>query len=349
MSDLPPTVTPEEIEALEAARGPLPPTVDPEAMGTPTPAPEVPQRDPGVCVNCGQPATQRTTNPGANVDYYCDFHAQQAYPVNTGQLEPVTGVPPGPGATPDSGQPAGSGLIILRAGTVTADQRLDRIPQFDQKSRGFAMAPMLAELAPAKAYKPRSYTWKTDKHFDQGPDGACVGYAWAHELVARPVVIDIDQSMAAWIYKTAQKYDAWAGEAYDGTSVLAGAKVITKRPPAMPEGRGLLGEYRWIFGDMNELIKTLSYFGPVVLGTNWYTGMFDPDGDGFIHRTGDLAGGHAILIKGVSLAQKAVRLHNSWGTSWGQDGDAWLSWADLEQLLGEQGELCVPVHRKEWG
>ena len=33
-----------------------------------------------ACSNCGLPATQQTTNPGANVDYYCDSCADQVYP-----------------------------------------------------------------------------------------------------------------------------------------------------------------------------------------------------------------------------------------------------------------------------
>jgi hypothetical protein len=310
-----------------------------------------PERDPTRCGNCGQPATQRTTNPGANVDYFCDACGAKAYPENTGQLE-RTGqpqVPPVPASPLDSGQSEDSGPIRLRDGSTVADPRLDRLIQFDPKSREFPMRAILREIAP-KNYKPRSYTWKTDLHFDQGWNGSCVGHAWAHEMAARPVIIPgIDQPFAYWVYKTAQKYDAWSGDAYEGTSVLAGAKVLQKRPPAMPEGRGLMGSYHWIFGDMDELIQTLGYFGPVVLGTNWYDGMMDIDDDGFIHKTGLVAGGHAILIKGVSLPREAVRLHQSWGESWGDNGDCWLSFSDLEALLAEDGELCVPAHRKEWG
>jgi hypothetical protein len=298
------------------------------------------------CGNCGQPATQYTTNRGATVAYYCDNCAQRIYPdgLESGRLrlftddEPVEEIPD-----------RFAGQHMLRDGSMVADPRLDRLKQFDERSRHFPMGELLADLTP-KNYKPRSYTWKCDAHLDQGNEGSCVGHAWAHEMIAKPVVIEgIDHDFARWVYKTAQKYDAWTGEAYQGTSTLAGAKVVAGRPPKMAEGRGLMNEYRWIFGDMNELIKTLGYFGPVVLGTNWYQGMMDTDGDGFVRRTGSLAGGHAILIKGVSLTKKAVRLHNSWSEEWGEGGDAWLSFADLETLLGEQGELCVPVHRKEWG
>ncbi|HET7110237.1 MAG TPA: hypothetical protein VFI41_05160 [Gemmatimonadales bacterium] len=300
-----------------------------------------------VCVNCGQPATYRTMTQAANTDFYCEFHGKKSYP-NGGLMRldeeqpPATVLPPGSGQTDTS--------LIMRGGGEVEDSRLGRVVQFDERSRSFPMTELIAELEPAKAYKPRSHTWNCGVHLDQGQEGSCVGHAWAHELVAPPVVIEgIDHDFARWIYKTAQKYDQWAGEAYEGTSTLAGAKVCAGRPPKMAEGRGLIGEYRWIFGDMDELIKTLGYFGPVVLGTNWYAGMMNTDKDGFVRKTGSLMGGHCILIKGVTLTKKAVRLHQSWGESWGQGGDAWLSFADLEALLGEQGELCVPVHRKEWG
>lgn len=314
----------------------------------------MPERNPDYCANCGRPAVFATTNTGANVDYYCEICGPRTYPGESGlrRLEARVAAPR-PQApefpTPPPGPPAeeGSGLV-MRGGTEVEDSRLGRVVQFDEQSRSFPMAALLDE-AP-KEYKPRSYTWSCDAHFDQGPEGSCVGHAWAHEMVCRPVVIDdIDQTFARWVYKTAQKYDAWKGENYEGTSVLAGAKVLQQQPPQMPEGRGLMQEYRWIFGDMNELIKTLGYFGPVVFGLNWYAGMMKTNGDGFIRRTGSYMGGHCILGKGVSMAKKAVRLHQSWGTGWGEGGDCWISFSDLEKLLGEQGEICVPVHRKDWG
>lgn len=39
-------------------------------------AQEAPEETERVCVNCGEPATQRTTNPAANEVFYCDQHAQ---------------------------------------------------------------------------------------------------------------------------------------------------------------------------------------------------------------------------------------------------------------------------------
>lgn len=240
-------------------------------------------------------------------------------------------------ATPDNPLPIAPGF------TVT-DPRLGRVPQFDDRSRDFPMAAALDDLP--KRYKARSYTWSVGAHLDQGNEPSCVGFAWTHDLLARPAVVDMDPGFASWVYKTAQRFDAWAGEGYAGTSVIAGAKVIQKRPPAMSEGRGLIGEYRWIFGDLDALIKTLGYFGPVVFGTWWYDGMFTPDRDGYVRPTGQPAGGHAYLVKAVDVRNKRFSIHNSWGTGWGQNGDAWLSFDDAIRLLNEQGECCVPMRRQ---
>lgn len=233
---------------------------------------------------------------------------------------------------------------ILKDNVATTDPRLGRIPQFDPRSRDFPMKAALDDLP--KRYRERSYTWGLDAHLNQGSEPSCVGFAWAHELLARPAVVDISHDFASWVYRTAQRYDAWSGEAYAGTSVLAGAKVIQKQPPAMSEGRGLIGEYRWIFGDLDDLIKTLGYFGPVIFGTWWYEGMFDPDADGFIRPTGYQAGGHAYLIRGIDVKARKLRVHNSWGQDWGMGGDAWLSFDDALRLLHEDGECCVPVRRQ---
>lgn len=302
--------------------------------------------DLSVCVNDGSPAMWRTTSAGRVAVSYCDNCARAVYPGQIHAMLESVSQGGGDGVTEEA--PA-TGKFKLRDGSTVDDPRLDRLVEFDERSRQFPMRTLLAELEP-KNYKPRSYTWKCDLHINQGNEGSCVGHAWAHELAAKPVVIEgIDSPMARWIYKTAQKYDPWAGEAYEGTSTLAGAKVVQSRPPKMSEGRGLFDEYRWIFGDLDELIKTLGYFGPVVAGLDWHAGMMKTDANGFIRRTGAVLGGHCVLFKGVSLAKAAVRVHNSWGTNWGEGGDAWLSFSDLEQLLDADGELCVPVHRREWG
>lgn len=211
------------------------------------------------------------------------------------------------------------------------DKRLGRLPEFDPRSRSFRITDVLPER------KPRSYTWSLPiSPLNQLQTSACVGFAFAHELAARPVRVQgIDYEYAQGIYRRAQELDEWEGSNYDGTSVLAGAKAVKES--------GKIKEYRWAFG-LDEAILTIGY-SPVVIGINWYTGMMETDSDGFIHVTGSIAGGHAIFTNGISLKGKYVKLLNSWGQEWGQDGTCKLSFDDFGRLLSEQGECVVPVGR----
>lgn len=209
---------------------------------------------------------------------------------------------------------------------------LDRIPFFDPRSKAFPIRTLL------DITQPRSYSWSVGITLDQGVEGACVGYAWAHEAAARPVIRNTNAATARNIYTRAQQLDQWPGQApaYEGTSVLAGAKAAKEFK--------LLESYRWAF-TLRDALAAISRHGPAVLGINWHSGMWDVDERGFIHATGAVVGGHAILARGVNVRNKTVTLRNSWGPNWGRNGDALISWDDLGKLLADDGECCVPVVR----
>lgn len=231
---------------------------------------------------------------------------------------------------------------------------LDRLPEFDPKSRLFRAVEGITT-----PYV-RSYTWHCDINLDQGYEGACVGFSITHELAARPKIILRDEQFARNLYYRAQELDEWEGEDYDGTSVLAGFKAVKEITNVY--GQPLISEYRWAFG-LKDVAQVLSYRGPLVLGVNWYEGMFDWNDKYFISPTGDVAGGHAILCNGIKIIRKAglsswpvnwldvdldrsyARLHNSWGLSYGLNGDVFITLRDLGYLLADQGEACIPTIR----
>jgi hypothetical protein len=169
---------------------------------------------------------------------------------------------------------------------------------------------------------------------DQGNLPQCVGYSWAHWLEDGP----IQQSgippivKPNIIYKNAQKLDQWPGENYDGTSVRGGAKYL--------QSIKKIKSYYWGY-DLQTLINTVLKLGPVVVGTNWYTNMFYPNGNGVIKIGGRLAGGHAYVINGVDTKTKQFRIKNSWGKNWGKGGHAFISFNDMTRLIREQGEICL--------
>lgn len=210
---------------------------------------------------------------------------------------------------------------------------LDRLVRFDEKSRNFPVTAVI------KQTKPRSYTWRCSSWLDQGREGACTGFAVSHEAAARPVEVkNIDNALAYKVYKRAQQLDIWPGENYSGSSVLA----------AMKAGKelGWYDEYRWAFG-VDDLALAVSRKGPAVLGVNWYEGMFQTSRSGYISVSGRKAGGHAILCHGFNVKGGYFKLHNSWGKSWGINGECKITYEDMDRLLREQGEACIPVKRKK--
>lgn len=237
-------------------------------------------------------------------------------------------------------------LITLRGGHTTTDRRLDFLPHKDPRSRNYAA---VDNLGPDQTI-PRTKTWYLKQRLDQGNEGACVLFSLGHELACRPVAVSkITESpeSAAWLkrrYHDAQRIDAWEGGSYEGadpfyegTGLVAGGKILTDI--------GLFAEYRWAFGE-EDLYLSIGHLGPAVIGVNWYEGMHHPDSKGRLQITGNVAGGHAILVRGVSVKHQMYRLTNSWGRGYGVNGEVFLSRADMARLLAENGECLIPVHRR---
>jgi hypothetical protein len=213
---------------------------------------------------------------------------------------------------------------------------LGRRVEFDERSRDYPVRELL------RAVPLVSKVWGCYAHLDQGSDGACVGFGWTHELAASPVVVkNLSYSYAMALYEAAKRNDQFPGENYEGSSVLGGAKAVKKA--------GLMPEYRWAF-TIDDVLDTLSHHGPVVLGTNWLSNMFEPHSPKWaLDVSGSIAGGHCYLARGVALKkfkdEPGIRLRNSWGSSWGSRSDAYIRASDLERLLKDGGEACVPVRR----
>lgn len=238
--------------------------------------------------------------------------------------------------------------IRLKNGNVTFDRRLDRIPEFDEKSRKY---PIRSFIGAEKLLRP--YTWAVGAnrladpqlYLDQGYEGACVGFGCTHWLAARPArTSNLTGEDARQLYFEIQRNDPWPGgaypgaeEFYEGTSVLSGARIMQQR--------GYFSSYRWAFSE-RDIALAIGYVGPVILGLNWYEGMFETDENGFISPTGEWMGGHCVIANGVSLKGDYYLIHNSWGPGWGVNGRAKIRRADMDRLLHENGEACLPVRQK---
>jgi hypothetical protein len=231
--------------------------------------------------------------------------------------------------------------------TDNIDRVLDWRPQFDERSRQYPIRTFFP------AIQNKTFTlWRHGEILDQGSEGACVGFGWTAEALAGPVHVDLKDvpapkapkepnKFANYIYREAQKIDQWPGEDYEGTSVLAGAKIMSRY--------NVIHQYRWAFG-INDVVNALMSQGPVVLGINWYSGMYSAP-HGKLEVFGNHVGGHCILAIGYNPSsqefdgKETIILQNSWGESWGNHGVAEMTVEALDKLLKEGGEACVPLVR----
>lgn len=261
-------------------------------------------------------------------------------------------------------------VIQLKGGFTAKDPRLDRLPQFDPKSRQYRVRNFIFHNEPLENYPIKSRTWTIKVWLDQGIEGRCVEYGICHDLLATPkVVAEVPLVRAILadrlIYWPAQREDQWEGGSYpgaspqyEGTSVLAGVTVAKRL--------GLYKEFRWALSLRGALLG-MAHIGPLILGVNWYEGMHDIDSKGYLHVEGEQTGGHCILancariiwtrkptpeqartddvMDFIDMDRSWIGLHNSWGQSWGVNGRAKISLRDFDRLRQEDGEVCIITER----
>jgi hypothetical protein len=141
----------------------------------------------------------------------------------------------------------------------------------------------------------------------------------------------LDESFAVGVYSDATKVDSYDGSyppddtGSDGLSV---AKVM--------QTRGLISGY--LHATSLAAMQAALQDTPVIVGTNWTEGMFNPDSNGQVHPSGDVAGGHEYEVIGLDVDKKLFHCVNSWGESWGIKGHFFISFSDMDNLLHSDGD-----------
>lgn len=211
---------------------------------------------------------------------------------------------------------------------------LGRLYSPDARDAGYPMS--LVQPAKAESIFRLWRYWRELPALDQGQTPQCVGFSWKQWLRTAPLMTQTGVGPSE-IYDMAQRVDEWKGTPHAGTSVRAAAQVMN--------GLGYIANYLWA-SSPEELTTWVLTKGPVIVGTNWTQGMFDPDRGGTVHPTGPIAGGHAYLITGANKITKKYRLLNSWGTGWGKAGNFWMKMDDLHALIfDQQGEACAAIEQ----
>ncbi len=83
-----------------------------------------------------------------------------------------------------------------------------------------------------------------------------------------------------------------------------------------------------------EALKNALYaYGPLATTMNVYSDFDYYQSGVYTHTTGNLRGGHAVLIVGYSDAGQYFIVKNSWGTDWGEDGFFKIAYSEISSVV----------------
>jgi hypothetical protein len=249
--------------------------------------------------------------------------------------------------------------------STTRDGRtFDHRPRFDPRSLNFRAAPGVTALPTA------GRIWKHGPVLDQGAEGACVGFGSSGAVGAAPLSrTGVTNSYARSWYRAAQRLDEWPGEAYEGTSVLAGC--LEGRRRKMWTG------FRWAKRPAELAAGIVAdSLGPAIIGVQWSAQLYDVPASGLLDADVKLDPdlGHCVLLFGyvpawadcspalrteldaVGLAAAARQLGapgfpllNSWNTTWGNGGRALAPVGLVQRWFDRHGEFGLPEGRTPGG
>lgn len=220
---------------------------------------------------------------------------------------------------------------------------LGRHIRHDSRSLRYAVG-----VLPRGAIKPVAWQRQVQV-FNQKKLGSCTGNAAAGWLGTDDSVrkgyehlgdgTPVDETLAIALYSEATKIDPYPGT-YPPTDTGSDGLSVTKALKA----RGLVDTYGHAFS-LDALYAGLQA-GPVLWGTTWYESMFDTESDGHIKvdlRSG-VAGGHEIYFDQLEMDSSGnvqrLWITNSWDTSWGVSGRAYVTPAEVNSIPG--ADFTVP-------
>lgn len=171
--------------------------------------------------------------------------------------------------------------------------------------------------------------------------GSCTGNAGIGVVNTEPHVqaaspaFSPDEAGALKLYSAAEKIDGGVGYPPEdqGSSGISVAQAL--------KNAGVISAYQHTF-NLQDALKALTQY-PILAGTNWYDAMFNTDPDGRVHPTGKIVGGHEYEGYRNDTENGRIWFHNSWGSEWGISGDFYITWADFNTLLGQDGDVVIPI------
>jgi hypothetical protein len=135
---------------------------------------------------------------------------------------------------------------------------------------------------------------------------------------------------------------------YDGICEIGGYPntengVFTRDAARYGVSRGFWEAYAFA-GSLEvaeEFVLTQDSF---LFATAWYDNMFNPNSQGLVDVSGNIAGYHLWVIRGRDRVNKVWIGQNSWG-DWGLKGKFFITDAGMEKLFLNAGEIVAAVEK----
>lgn len=223
--------------------------------------------------------------------------------------------------------------------TVVEGKPLGRHVRHDPRSLRYLVEPAAA---------PVSVSWNRNvPGFDQGSVGSCTGNALVGALAtdnyyaslasALATGLLLDEAEALRIYSAAEVIDGsgpYPPNDY-GSSGLSVAQAA--------KNAGLISGYLHITSV--AAAHTAIQQGPFIVGSDWFTGMDNPDANGVVVATGTVRGGHEYECYEYDAVADLWWFWNSWGPGYGVGGRFAYSSATFATLLATDGDATslVPI------
>ena len=214
------------------------------------------------------------------------------------------------------------------------------------------------------------------KILDQGPEGACTGFAVcaAAEMLFGSNVSTAPDLSERWAYHHARRRDPWPGENYEGSTLRAALDgwlhvgiceeaLWPYRPYPGAPSPGQFDLVGWEGAPDDGAAENArrypltSYFrlpnvlavkraihdhGLALIGASVHTGWSEAGETIRFDKSSQPIGLHAFLLVGYDDFTKTFVVANSWGTSWGVEGFAQLSYRDLTMNMVDAWTASAP-------
>jgi hypothetical protein len=177
---------------------------------------------------------------------------------------------------------------------------------------------------------------------DQGDIGSCTGNAPVtalgcgsmYETLATAQQAGLNEDLAVRWYENNTKVDTYAGTYPPddtGSDGLAAGKTGV--------------QFGYVSGYLHALTLddalTAIVLHPIIVGVDWYEGFDSPSSSGLVQISGSIRGGHEFCLRKIDVDNKLVWARNSWGLSYGVQGEFCFSFDTLGTLLSSNGDATI--------